>query len=168
MEREWSLLCASVWLRSANGLMQDMLAVFSALVGLTRRQSFLPVYPRSVRKLPPAAWVYFSKPRRMQVIVELKGKNLFFRFSLLFFSLHIGLLPLTPKELDKIPLCIFLIPTPILMKPSPPTEESPVPGWRWRDRLHTNLSHLSFREMAVVSDKYAPPFNKITVRHRTP
>lgn len=117
-----------------NGLMRDTLAVgrVPCLVELTGRQFFLPVYVRSVRKLPPGAWVYFSKSCRMQAPLELEGKNLFFRFSLLFFSPHIGLLPIVPKDLDKIPLCIFPIPAVILMKPSPPTEENPVPDWRLR------------------------------------
>lgn len=39
----------------ANSLMQDVLAMFPALVELIRRQSFLPVFPCSVRKLPPGA-----------------------------------------------------------------------------------------------------------------
>lgn len=64
--------------------MQDVLAVFPALVEHRRRQSFLPVFPCSVRKLPPGAWVYFSKLYRMQLIIELEGKNLFFSVSFLF------------------------------------------------------------------------------------
>lgn len=78
------LLCISVWLWSANGLMQDALAVFPALVELTRRLSFLPVFPRSVRKLPQELRFISPNYAERRLLYSLREKNLFFSFSLLF------------------------------------------------------------------------------------